>query len=400
MLHRSEESEERILALIGTAVVLCAVLTVVVVVANPFGGRSPDRISVAIETPFVGQGVEPGSAVVMHGVEVGEVTDVASLPHGGVRLVADLQKRPIAGLTDAMQMDFRPINYFGVPGVNIIASEGGQPLRDGSQISLVPKGNFTLSQLLTQLGSVSEAALTPQLINVVDRATRYTDGLNPLFETLLIATTAVADVQTVSTAHLLVNTTSSLTALPPFVQAFIDGAARHADFDYYPERTVARPPSTTGPKLEPPYVDEVSVKDFADETDDYVNNVMKKYLDTASDGLFAAVGKLESSHVDDLLPMIEGLKSITDPVPALLKPDNVAQTLAEMRSRFERLYAGNGEQRALQVRILLDSLPGVAAPLGVMPPPAPHSPPVATAPAAVTPPPAAPATPSVEGSPG
>lgn len=389
MLHRSEESQERILALIGTAVVFCVVLAVVVIVANPFDGRPSGRISVAIQTPYVGQGVEQGSAVVMHGVEVGEVTDVTSLPEGGVRLVTDLQKRPIAGLTDTMQIDFRPINYFGVPGVNITPSPDGQQLRDGSQISLVPKGNFTLSQLLAQLGLVSDAALTPQLINVIDRVTRYTDGLNPLFETLLIATTAVADVQAVPTAHLLANTTSSLTALPPFVQAFVDGAARHADLDYYPERGSALPPETTGPKLEPPYVDGVSVKDFADESEDYVNNVMKKYLDTASEGLFAAVGKLESSHVDDLLPLIEGLKSVTDPMPALLRPDNVAQTLAEMRSRLETLYQGNGEQRALQVRILLDSLPAVAAPLGVMPPPA-----------APVPPNFEPTPPTVEGSPG
>ncbi|MGV0870644.1 mammalian cell entry protein [Mycolicibacterium sp. XJ879] len=379
MLHKPEETQERILALIGTAVVLCAVVAVLIAAANPLAQRSPERISVAITTPYVGQGIEPGSAMVMHGVEVGEVTDVAIMRDGDVRLVTDLQKRPIAGLTDTMQIDFRPINYFGVPGINVIPSPDGQPLRDGSQISLVPKGNFTLSQLLTQLGSVSDAALTPQLINVVDRVTRYTDGLNPLLETLLIATTAVADVQTVSTAHLLANTTSSLTALPPLVQAFVDGAARHVDFDYYPERSSAPPPpATTGPKLEPPFVEWVSIKDFADESEDYVNNVMKTYLDIAADGLFAAVGKLESSHVDDLLPMIDGLKSVTDTVPALLRPDDVAQTLAEIRSRFETLYQGNGEQRALQVRILLDSLPGVAAPLGVMPPP-PAAPPPASA---------------------
>jgi hypothetical protein len=40
--------------------------------------------------------------------------------------------------------------------------------------------------------------------------------------------------------------------------------------------------------------------------------------------------------------------------------------LAELRSRFEKMYAGTPEQRALRVRIVLDSLPGVAAPLGAM----------------------------------
>ncbi|WP_235848137.1 MCE family protein [Mycolicibacterium holsaticum] len=355
---------------IGTVAILCVVLAAVVAAAKPFSGRPSDRMTIAIETPYVGQGVEAGSAVVMHGVAVGEVTDVTWLPEGSVRLATSLQKRPLAGLTDTMQIDFRPINYFGVPGVNITPRADGQLLRDGSQISLVPKGNFTLSQLLTQLGMVSDAALTPQLVNVVDRITRYTDGLNPLFETLVIATTAVADVQTVPTEHLLANTTSSLTALPPFVQTLVDGAARHADFDYYPERGSAPPPVTTGPKAYPPYVDGVSVKDFADESEDYINNVMKPYLDAASEGLFASIGKLESSHVDDLLPLIDGIRSVTDTLPALLRPDDIAQTLAEMRSRLETLFQGNGEQRALQVRILLDSLPAVAAPLGVTPSPA------------------------------
>lgn len=371
MLRGSEESQDRALTLIGAAVLLCVVLAVLGAAVNPFGGRSADRMSVAIETPYVGQGVQPGTAVVMHGVEVGQITNVAPTPGGGVRLVTNLQKRPVAGLTDTMNIDFRPINYFGVPGVNIIPSPDGQPLRDGSHITVVPKGNFTLPELLYQLGAVSDAALTPKLINVVDRVTRYTDGLNPLFETLLIATTAVADVQTVSTAHLLANTTSSIAALPAFAQALIDGGARHVDLDYYPERISAPPPpATTGPDNTPPYVDQVSVKDYADESQDYIDNVLRKYLEITSVGLFAAVGKLESSHVDDLLPQIEGIKALTDTVPPLLRPADIAQTLAELRSRAERLYAGDGEQRALQVRILLDSLPGVAAPLGVLPPPA------------------------------
>ncbi|MGV0794483.1 MlaD family protein [Mycolicibacterium sp. XJ1819] len=359
--------------LIGAAVVLFAIFAVILAVLNPLAGRAPDRMAVSIQTPYVGQGVEQGTAVVLHGVEVGQITDVTSLSDDQVRLVAALHKEPVAGLTDTMQIDFRPINYFGVSGVNIIPSPDGQPLRDGSQIHVVPKGNFTLSELLSQLGSVSEAALTPQLIKVVDRATQYTDGLNPLIETMVITTTALADVQTASTAHLLANTASSIASLPPLTQALIDGAARHADFDYYPERSSTPNPATSGPKVAPPFMDETSIKDYADESEDYINGVMKEYLDLASEGLFAAVGKLESSHVDDLLPTIDGLKSVTDTVPALLRPDDLAQTLAEMRSRFETLYAGNSEQRALQVRILLDSLPGVAAPLGIPAAPAPPS---------------------------
>ena len=88
-------------------------------------------------------------------------------------------------------------------------------------------------------------------------------------------------------------------------------------------------------------------------------------LDLVEQGLFAAVGKLVGSHVDDLIPLVNGIKAITDTGPVLLRPQDIAEKLAQLRSRFETLYAGNGDQHAISVRILLDSLPGVAAPIGI-----------------------------------
>jgi hypothetical protein len=130
----------------------------------------------------------------------------------------------------------------------------------------------------------------------------------------------------------------------------------------------------TAPYLEYTYVKNTGLEPEQDRV---------RFLEVASGGLFASVGKLVSTHVDDLLPLIQGLKSLTDPTPSLLRPGDIAQTLSELRSRVEKLFAGNGEQRALQVRILLDSLPGVAAPLGMQgpPPQAEGSSPSATLPA-------------------
>ncbi|KUH85969.1 hypothetical protein AU186_11025 [Mycobacterium sp. GA-1999] len=361
MIRGSEQYQERVLAIVGTVVALFAAVAVLIIVTNPFGGRPPDWISVTIDTPYVGQGIGAGTAVVMHGKEIGNVTTVASLPGGGVRLLTDLQNRPGAGLTDAMNIDFRPINYFGVPGVNVIPSPGGHPLRDGAQISLVPKGNSTLSELLSQLGSVSASTLTPQLIRVFDWATRYTDGLNPLLETILIVTKAVADVQTVPTAQLLANTAAASTAIPSFADAVIDTGQRFISLNI-PQL----PPGTALPPGEPPFLENVRVPDLSDETEEYYQTVYHQFIDTAQVGLFAAIGKLEYSHVRNLLPMIEGVKAISDVVPPLLRPEKFAETMMELRTRFEKMYAGNSEQRALQVRIVLDSLPGVAAPLGIM----------------------------------
>jgi hypothetical protein len=369
VLSGSDKRQERVLALVGTAVVFVIVLAALLIVSNPFRGQPRDRISVAIDTPYVGQGVDAGTAVVMHGVKVGEVTNVKFVRGGVVQVRMSLEKRPIAGLTDSMNIDFRPINYFGVSGVNVIPKLGGRSLRDGTNIELVPVGNFTLPTLLSRLGDVSVGALTPRLISVIDRVTRYTDGFNPLFETMVVATTAVADVQRVSSARLLANSSSVSGALPGAFGRGIETAVRFLSLNAYtvpPGVNVA----TSGPRSKFPYLDRVLVQEFWDMPADFVEDVFKPIMDTAQHGLFASVGKVLGSHSDDLFPLVDSIRSISDATVPLIRSDKFAQTVEELRSRFEKLYAGNSEERALRVRIVLDKLPGVAAPLGVLSAPA------------------------------
>lgn len=343
LLRKTAEDEARTLTLVGLVAVVCLTVGAMLVI-HPFGsGRAKNSISVQIDTPYVGQGVAAGTAVILHGVEIGQVTAVASLPGGGIRLDTELQRGAAAELTDSLTIDFRPANYFGVTGVNLIRGQGGRELRDGTQIHVTPRGNFTLQTLLSQLSEITDGVVTPQLVDVIDRSTRYIDGLNPLLETLLTVTQAVDNVQTVSTAQLLANATGLSVAFPGFVDATSNFGDRFDNaglvvFDH------------TGGEVTPEFW-------------------TKHYLPTvelAANGLFAAVGRLESSHVDELLPATEIVKMLSDTVPGLLRPADLADTLVELRTRFEKLYGGSPEQRALQVHIVLDSLPGVAAPLGAM----------------------------------
>jgi len=367
MLRGSSKYQERVLMSIGAVVLLCVVLAVTAVAINPFGGRPKNEFSIAITTPYIGQGVEAGTAVVLHGVKVGQITKVDSVntAGGGVRLLTDLQSQPVKGITDTVNIDFRPINYFGVPGVNLLPNPGGQPLRDGSEIDLVPTGNFTLSQLLSQLGDVSAASLTPQLVKVIDRVTHYTDGLNPLFETAVTVTRTVDSAQTVPTEQLLANLSSAVATFPPFTDAVVTAGTRFIDYGYYPGQNVANA-SSSGPKLDFPFMQGTKVENLADMSEEYFQRSAYHTTDLLANGLFASVGKVLTSHVDDLFPLISGIKAVTDAGPVLLRPLDIAQKLAELRSRFQTLYAGDGQQRAVSVRILLDSLPGVAAPLGIV----------------------------------
>lgn len=343
LLRGSEAAERRTLVIIGIAVATCAVVFGTLVVVDPFASRPTGTISIAVDVPYVGQGVTEGTEVIMHGVAVGRVAAVMNMPGGGVEVAADFDQAAVAGLTTTMSVDFRPINYFGVTGMNLIAGAGGQPLRDGMHIITTPKGNFTLQALLSRLGEVSAGALTPQLVQVIDRATRYTDALVPLIEAAFIATNTLARVQTISTAQLLANAAGLSAVIPSTVNTLTDTGFGliHNDLNWNHKTT-------------------------ADVSDDEFKNRYLTTLEDTANGVFADVGRLESTHTGDLLSVVGMVKSVMDVVPPLIRPEGFAQMLGDLRSRFEKMYAGPPGQRALNVRIALDSLPGVAAPVNAI----------------------------------
>lgn len=370
LLETSVESETRLLTRIGVILVVFAVVaTALYLLVNPFEGKSSAFISVTIKTPYVGQGVASGTPVMMHGVKVGQVTSISSLPGGGVRLQTDLQSAPTRGLTDTTGIDFRPANYFGVTGINLVPGKHGRPLREGTQLSVAPEGNFTLQAMLYRLGELSHHVINQRLISVVERATRYTDALNPLLETMIIVTTSATDVQKVSTAQLLRNTTGISVALPGYIDALIntgdlflhskEGVGFNAEEDLN-----KNPYVSTYDEVLRRYYDSAR-KLLESDPDKLVYGRLDEFLAGAEQDLFYPLGKLEGSHVYELYPVVEEVRMMADVVPKLINTPEIANTLRELRSRLERLYEGSGDQRALQVRIILDKLPGVAAPFGL-----------------------------------
>jgi hypothetical protein len=371
LFNASAESETRILNRVGAVLILSTVIAAAVyLVGNPFGHKR-DVVSLAIDAPYVGQGVAVGTPVIMHGVKIGQVESVSSVASGGVRLRTDLQREPTHGLTDAMQIDFRPSNYFGVTGINVTPVQNGRPLQSGMQLSMMPKGNFSLQALIYRFGELSNGVFNQRMISVIERGTRYVDGLNPLLETMLIVGDSVAKTQTVGTERLLRNATGISVAFPGTVDALVSTGndflhTYFVDFD----KDKAEKRWAIYPALDPKYKRqfdgnaELAQKTLG--TDEYYVKQWFANLDAARIGLFFPIGYLEASHIGDLFPVIESLRTLADTVPHIVSPENFAYTLTELRTRFERMYAGSGDQRALQVRILLDRLPGVAAPLGVM----------------------------------
>lgn len=335
LFHTSEESEARILSRAGLALIAAVALAATLIAVNPFGLGADQRTSVFLTTPYVGQGVAAGAPVLLHGMRVGEVESVTSRPEGGTRLRLRLQPNRTAGLTDTLAIDYRPANYFGVTGINLMPGPDGQPLRDGSLLELTPRGNYTMQDFLSRIGKLTNGVVTPELISVIDRATRYVDGLNPLLETMLLVTGSVTTVQFVGVGQLVRNAAGIGVVAPTFVDALtglvdrVNHTGLDVDEQFFQERFLAT-------------------------------------IKLASTGLFGTVGKLLSSNVVNLLPATEVVQTLTRPVPRIAAGQRIEETLDELARRYERMYEGSGDQRALQVRIHLDNLPGVAAPMQAM----------------------------------
>jgi hypothetical protein len=371
LLNASEESERRTLTKVGSIViVLIVIATVLYLMVNPFGGKPRDVISLTVDTSYVGQGVAAGTPVIMHGVKIGHVASVSSISGGGVRLQTDLQQGPARGLTDDMSIDYRPANYFGVTGINVIPAQSGRPLRSGMQMTIKPKGNFSLQALLYRFGELSNGVFNQRMISVIGRATQYVDAFNPLLETALIVGTSVATVQTVSTERLLRNATGVSVAFPgaagaliSFGNDFLHTYNEKFDFEDFKKKEKYYPLFDEKEKK--------SVEQYANlaktaiATDEFYEKHYSVLLGLARSDFFVRIGNLESSHISDLLPAIDSVRALADTVPKILSPESFASTVTEIRRRFERMYAGSGDERALRVRLILDSLPGVAAPLGM-----------------------------------
>lgn len=337
LLRGTDATENRKLTAVGAgflaAVVLAAGCLYVVTAGD---SDESDRIALVIDTPYVGPGVAEGTDLILHGLPIGEVTDVSSLPEGGVRLQAFVESGYVGGLTDDFGIDFRPANYFGITAINVRPVPTGSPLRSGLVVDKIPDGNYTMQALLSQLGGVSGGVLTDRFIQVVDMATRYTDGLSPLIETALTVASAAAEVQTVSTTSLITNAAGVSAGFP----IFLDGAIE----------------ATKG-------IVETEVATVSE--DEYVNGMLAS-LDVISTEMFGAIGTLLRSHETELEPATEIVGVLSDALPAVVGRANLGPGTDELRARLEQMFTGSGDEPAVRVRIVLDRLPGLSAPLTQM----------------------------------
>ena len=103
------------------------------------------------------------------------------------------------------------------------------------------------------------------------------------------------------------------------------------------------------------------------QSEDYWKKRSIDTLDLIAAKFFGKIGHLLASHPSDLLPAIELIKTLTDVVPGLITPDKCRPRTwwsCELDSKGSTPDRPNSGQS--RCTIVLDKLPGVAAPVAAI----------------------------------
>lgn len=328
----------RVLALCGGAAALVMVIAVIAGSWAYSKVTAPQGIRLQIMVPALGPGVEAGSKVLVRGAEVGNVSEVTALGSGTVKVALVLDQGMEAILTDSLDVDFRPENYFGVTAVNLIERPGGAALTSGEVLQRTTAPDFTMSTMLEQVSTVVDGTLTSSMIATLNKMMTYANGLAPLIRTGVIIAQQMSRTQQHMPVELLIRANDVLTQLP----AFGRGAAE-ALYAIYNSAYNKRPDGSTG-------VDDA----FMSETD--------QALTLAASDLFGLAGSLLASHDSELTPVTASVNEVVAPLPGLLGNGRMGELNAAV-DRIESSFSGTPEQKTLQLRVVLDGVPALAGPL-------------------------------------
>jgi len=340
-LRGSDRQQSRVVN--GAAAAVLAIATAVVVGAVWIYPHydEPEGLAVNIDVPYVGPGVATGTKVILHGAEVGEVTGLDKTGPDTVRMTVTLVPSEIGGLTDTFDLDFRPQNYFGITAVNLVDRPGGGALTAGRTLDRVPAGDFTMSTMLEKGSVAIDGTLTTPMVRALDKVVRYTDGLTPLIQSGIVFADRVAATQQNLPTELMRYANDILAVLPAFSAQAIDSLVYVYDSVYN-----RKPDGSVG-------VDDAFM-DYSDAG-----------LGLAANSLFGKAGSLLASHGTELTPVTLLVKALTDAMPQMLDGGAAPAKLRELVDRYNAAFTGPADGKTLNLRIVLDDLPMIAAPLAL-----------------------------------
>ncbi|WP_019202001.1 MlaD family protein [Tsukamurella sp. 1534] len=334
LLGGTPQRQQKIFLTVGAVAVVVALLAVLVLVV--VSGRDSDdgKLSLTISAGDIGPGVKAGTKVTLRGVPVGEVRSVDTPDPGDVRVGVRLDPTSVAGLTDAFSVRYQPGNYFGITEMALLPGSGGGELRSGSVLRPAYSSD-TISDLLTRSSDSVSGVITPKLIDVTRKATKYTQAVTPLLQVAF-----AVEQQNALSSPVPIETTQRN------VRKTLDGA-----------------PGVVEAAFEGWFIPQIKGGEAAGTLDYTVNNYDKVDATTTllGTGFFTPLADMFGSHEADFKPGTVMLRVIMDSTTKVMRTVSVPRQVVPLITGLNRSFVTVPQGTALRTNVVVDRFPAAAS---------------------------------------
>ena len=216
----------------------------------------------------------------------------------------------------------------------LVPGQGGADLRSGS--TLRPRSsNDTISDLLTRSAVSVSGVMTPKLIDVTRKATRYTQAITPLLQVAFSI-----EQQNARSAQVPIGTTLRS------VRTTLDGA-----------------PGLVEGAFEGWFVPQMRGGEAAGTLDYTVNNYDKidKTTTLLGTGFFTPLADMFGSHEAEFTPGTVMLRVIMDSTTKVMRTVSIPRQIVPLIAGMNRAFITVPEGTALRMNVIADRLPAAAS---------------------------------------
>ncbi|MEV6558221.1 MlaD family protein [Nocardia sp. NPDC051756] len=290
-------------------------------------------LRIQLRTNRIGDGVVDGAEVRLNGIKVGSVTDITAEPGGQQLIVVSLNPSQLFGLTDSFDVDYAPSNLFGISEITLKRRGGGTALRNNALVDLTAVGrvnDVTMGNLLRSLAVNANDVLTPELTEMLNRASADLVAFTPMIQAVVNVSRAVADTQRYPPSFLIEQYASFFNG----VSKFADGTVRLV-YDIY----------------------NINV----------LRNDRARFdvgVGLVVDDLFPSISKLGWTAKDQLGGYADAFTPVLNQMAQMVpNPAQSSADITELLNRLNLAFQDTSAGPELGVAVTLRGMPGLAVPL-------------------------------------
>lgn len=295
-------------------------------------GKFVDTFTLTVVANSIGEGLAPGAEVKFRGLAIGTVSSLRSAGYNKQTMTVTLNPRQAQALTADTTARFTSSNAFGTSAVELVSSGGGGRLASGQTLEMGSDvQSSSVTGLLRQGQKLNAVIDSPEFTHIIELLRRHANVAAPLTKANFDLLAILADSQRVPVSQTIAQVGEMITAANGVVPLF---------------------------ELANPLLDRL---DFLSDPAgaEHTNIVLQQISRLLNDG-----GQILNRNNYWIIGLIDGVMNLA--IPAAYAAGSLAPAYDRLSGLLDRTSAAfpvqNGKVR-MQIQIILDAMPGLAAAL-------------------------------------